>query len=483
MAKNMANAPIVSPDVLKHTVGDPRTYPSVTSGLSNIPKDNVLTGGDNKGNQFVSSGIGNSSTEESIAMETSSGVSREWSLEADISMSVTSFGAKTGVNFGAGYVGSETITSTSSTTRSGSVAAVPTGYSNYQFQWSLVAYDYDLGTNGSHQQFPVISYLVKPLGAIAPAQPDNLVAKTNGLGSALLQWDEITPSSGSPATGYVISRSDNGGATYTNIGTTTSTQKSTYSDSGLNDGKMYYYKVAAYYGNPSASAGIPTDPVSVTALSVSKISISAQPAKLAYNNGDALNLDGLEVAMNFSDGSSMQVKTSDFANVKLSVSLANSPVSLTTDFVLSATESGTPITVTYTPSRLTAYTNPLTIKANTSADFAVQLQFNAGGQNNASKLLPNQQLYATANITNNKNIPQSLILVVALYDADGQMVNYSAAYYYIQALSAVQIDTSNSKFTLPANVSGYTAKAFVWDGTDIMSSSLIPLCNPVQITD
>lgn len=492
VAKNIANAPIISSDVLKHTVGDPRTYPSSTNGLSNIPKDNILTGGDGKGNQFVSSGMGNSSTEESITTGTSSGVAKEWSVETDVSASFTAFGIKSGRDYGAGYEGSETITSTSSTTRSGSVAAVPSGYSNYQFLWNLVAYDYDIGTNGHHQEFPVISYLVKPIDTIPPAQPDNLVVKTNGLGSALLSWNEITPSPVSPVTGYVISRSDDGGTNYTNIGTidtAMSTKMSSYTDSGLQDGKVYYYKVAAYNLNPSTTAGIPTDSVSLTALSVNNISIAKQPDKLVYNNGDKLDLSGLEATMNFSDGTSMKAEASDFAQSKLSVSLGslpvdllNVPMSFKTDFILSAAETGTPITVTYTPTGLTATTNTLTVKANASTALAVQLQFNVGGQNNAAKLLPNQQLYVTANITNNQNIPQNLILMVVLYDANGNMANFSIKPGCIQALNAVQIDTSNNKFMLPANVSGYTAKAFIWDGTDITSSSLIPLCYPVQIT-
>jgi hypothetical protein len=113
---------------------------------------------------------------------------------------------------------------------------------------------------------------------------------------------------------------------------------------------------------------------------------------------------------------------------------------------------------------------------------AVQLQFNVAGQNNAEKLLPNQQLYAMASIANNQSIPQNLILMVVLYDTNGNMVSYAVTPSSIQALKAVQIDTSDNKFTLPADVSGYTAKAFIWDGTDITSSSLIPLCYPVQIT-
>jgi hypothetical protein len=372
------------------------------------------------------------------------------------------------------------------------VAAVPSGYSNYQFLWNLVAYDYDIGTNGHHQEFPVISYLVKPIGTIPPAQPDNLVVKTKGLGSALLSWNEITPSPVSHVTGYVISRSDDGGTTYTNIGTidtAISTKMSSYTDSDLNDGKMYYYKVAAYYLNPSTSAGIPTDPVSVTSLSVNNISIAAQPTQLIYNNGDKLDLSGLEVTMNFSDGTSMKAEASDFAQSKLSVKLGslpvdllNVPMSLKTDFILSTAETGTPITVAYTPSGVSGSTNPLTVKANDSAALTVQLQFNVGGQNNAAKLLPNQQLYVTANIANNQNISQNLILMVVLYDANGNMESFAIKSGCIQALNAVQIDTSNNKFMLPANVSGYTAKAFIWDGTDITSSSLIPLCYPVQIT-
>lgn len=553
VAKNLPNAPYISSDVLQHTVGDPRTYPSSTKDLTNIKDGQVLIGGDNRGNQFVSSGIGNSSTEESITTSTSSGVTKEHSVDVDISITVTVLAAKGGVNFGAGYMGSETITNTSSTTRTGSVAAVPKEYKNYQFQWSLVAYDYDAGTNGHRQQFNVISYLVKSLGQIPPAQPDNLVANTSVLDRVSLTWNQVKPTSGSPVTGYVISRSDDG-ANFTDIATTASIYTCFYNDYDIKEGKRYDYKVAAYCGS-AASSGIPTDPVSVTALSVSNISISGQPDKLTYKNGDELKLDGLMVAMKYSDGRSTEVSASRFAVSNLSVSIGGLPVNLPVDadtagvisanggakiapmvpgdipggpagvpggstnappigpvkrpggptntpespanttgeskkepvsyktgFILSAAETGMPITVTYNPTGLTALTKPLTVIADTSTALAVQLQFNVAGQNDAAKLLPNQQLYATANIANNQSITQNLLLMVVLYDTNGNMVNYAIAPGCIQAQKAVQIDTSNNKLALPADVSGYTAKAFIWDGTDITSSSLIPLCYPIQIT-
>lgn len=485
-AKNITNAPIVSSAVLNHTVGDPRTYPSSTTGLTNVTGSNVLTVAGKNNSAFTSSGSDSTLTSQSISIGSSSGTSIEASVENEISISVTVFGAKAGVKFGAGEVSSETTTTSNSTTFDGSVAGIPTGYSNYQFQWALVVYDYKLIAGTSSQTFTVLSYMVKPSGTtLPPAVPNSFAATSKSLGTTTLSWNPVISISPYVVTGYKISRSTDGGATYSPLTTiaepsadsisptssTTSTNPispMSYTDTGLQSNTTYYYKIETYN---NTFDGLTADPVSVLPLSVQSITVKTQP-NLKYTNGDLLNLLNLTVDLNLSDGSSTIVNFGNFGTNNLSVNIADGTP-------LSASQSGQPIIITYTPSGLTANTNNLTVNASTSNTFAVNFVFNVGKTSNATKLSPNVLLSVSASVVNNQAVSQNMIFMVVLYDANGNMVN---DYFVSSQVSANSSKMLTGGLTLPSNVTGYTAKASVWDGTDILSSSLIPLCDSAQIT-
>jgi hypothetical protein len=106
--------------------------------------------------------------------------------------------------------------------------------------------------------------------------------------------------------------------------------------------------------------------------------------------------------------------------------------------------------------------------------------FTVGTAADATTLSPNAALSVTANVTNSQSSSRNMILVLILYDAGGNLVNYSCTSATVAANSFSTI--TGKGFTLPSSVTGYTAKAIICDGTDIMSSSLTPLFDSEQIS-
>jgi len=76
------------------------------------------------------------------------------------------------------------------------------------------------------------------VSATTQAAPDNVIAKTNSVSSVIVNWDSVPG-----ATEYYIYRSTSANDTYTQIGTST---KTSYINTSLSVGAIYYYKVAAY---------------------------------------------------------------------------------------------------------------------------------------------------------------------------------------------------------------------------------------------
>lgn len=73
---------------------------------------------------------------------------------------------------------------------------------------------------------------------------------------------------------------------------------------------------------------------------------------------------------------------------------------------------------------------------------------------------------------------QEALLILALYDGDGTMVNMS---YISRMIPAGGSESFHAGFLLPGNVSGYTAKAMVWQGSDLSNTNMMPISNVVEI--
>ena len=121
-----------------------------------------------------------------------------------------------------------------------------------------------------------ITLFVIPTGSVAPppAAPTGLAAKV-GNGTVTLAW---TASGG--ATSYTVKRGTVSGGPYSTLGTVTSPSPTSYTDSGLTNGKTYYYVVTASNSegtspNSAQLAATPLNPPTFT----SSATASPNPVK------------------------------------------------------------------------------------------------------------------------------------------------------------------------------------------------------------
>ncbi|MDU0201060.1 beta-L-arabinofuranosidase domain-containing protein [Paenibacillus sp. MAH-36] len=98
---------------------------------------------------------------------------------------------------------------------------------------------------------------------------------------------------------------------------------------------------------------------------------------------------------------------------------------------------------------------------------------------NMSSLQGSQTLTATVTGTNKGSAAVSSLVTLALYDAAGKLVDKSQVSKSVTHGAPVTLSTN---LTLPANVTGYTAKVLVWDGTDLQTSHLQPLSGAAELT-
>ncbi|NLY43233.1 MAG: endo-1,4-beta-xylanase [Clostridiaceae bacterium] len=105
--------------------------------------------------------------------------------------------------------------------------------------------------------------------------------------------------------------------------------------------------------------------------------------------------------------------------------------------------------------------------------------FNIGTEFNMEYLIPNKVLDAKVNAKNNGSEDYQVLVILALYDPEGRMVNVS---YISKQIVAGSTEEMNAGFILPEDVTGYKAKVFVWEGQDLENSSMTPLSNVSEIS-
>ena len=125
VAGTISTIPSVN-EVFSHKVGDPRTYPSSVSGLSNVEGAEVQLGmsGDDYGN-FVGVGIGNNVTEQGISVTQGKSRTLENKFEVKFTMTGGGGGFYIGGSGALVYTYSSTKSSEESTVYSGWVAGLP----------------------------------------------------------------------------------------------------------------------------------------------------------------------------------------------------------------------------------------------------------------------------------------------------------------------------------------------------------------------
>jgi len=454
VAKTIKNAPIIGAEVLKHTVGNPRTYPLSSTGLSNVSGSDVLYAGSTEDTAFTSSGIGNSTIEQSITSANTKSKSFDYELSVEISFNMNVAGATLGTNLLAGYDRNVTVSSTQSTSRTGSVASIPTEYKQYQFNWALIAYNYQITTGDATQTFTVINYLVKPNGGFPPEVPKDFKVVNKGLGTINLSWREATA-----ATGYRIFRATSEAGPYTEVKNLAGNKTVTYSDTGVSSNQSYYYQIGAY----NAKEGMVSIPGHVTSLFVSGISVSTEP-KLTYEDGQALDLSSLRILLTINDGSTVLAPYNDFSRLSISTSLANG-------VALSTANSGTPITVEYAPDNKSVNSANLTVNAKNPYDFGLEVSFKVGSNAAPKVLEAGKVLQASATLTNRSTSKQDVLLIMTLYNNKGTM---EQAVYVTRNIAAGAKDVVTQQMTLPTDINGYSVKVFTWDGKSFTSTTLCP---------
>ena len=88
-------------------------------------------------------------------------------------------------------------------------------------------------------------------------------------------------------------------------------------------------------------------------------------------------------------------------------------------------------------------------------------------------------LRATVTISNTSASEQTGLMILALYDGEGKMVNYGSLGKSIRAGESEVFEVG---FRVPFEAGayeGYTAKVFVWDGTSMTNTNGMPLSKAI----
>lgn len=110
------------------------------------------------------------------------------------------------------------------------------------------------------------------------------------------------------------------------------------------------------------------------------------------------------------------------------------------------------------------------------------MEFTVDTTFSAARLVSNQMITAKVTATNVSSMSysgvQNVLLVVGLYDSNNTMVNVS---YISKGIPYHGTENLSAGFKLPADVTGYTVRAFMWDGTDMKDTNMIPYSNVTHL--
>lgn len=251
MARSLKKTEIGS-DIVSAVPGQPNTYRKNTNGLNN-----AKTLG---GNWIDAGGSGNGVVTQSITKSNTTGITTSLTHSFDVKAGAGAGGFVVGASLGGSTGKAQTVTNTESVTRSGTVASVPSKYSNdYGFQWQFMTWDAQI----DGYTVPVLSYLVKNVQQ-APSLPQNVdaVAETD---SITLTWE----AGFSSAEQYEIYRYLDSDKSYNYVGAVMGNKADengeyTYKITGLRPGMSYSYSLRSV-GDGKSSAY--TEPLTVVTAS------------------------------------------------------------------------------------------------------------------------------------------------------------------------------------------------------------------------
>ncbi|NLY43954.1 MAG: DUF1080 domain-containing protein [Clostridiaceae bacterium] len=123
-------------------------------------------------------------------------------------------------------------------------------------------------------------------------------------------------------------------------------------------------------------------------------------------------------------------------------------------------------------------TNELTIQIDNDGGEEPEEQFNISTSFNMDVLEANKTLIANIDVTNINSRKDSVLAIVALYDDQNRMVNFS---YISKKINIGQSVSLKAGFKLPKDVTGHKVQAFVWEGTSLVDTSMRPISNVVEL--
>lgn len=127
---------------------------------------------------------------------------------------------------------------------------------------------------------------VAPISPTAPSAPQNLAAKA-GNGQIALTWNQPASNGGSTITGYNIYRATVSGGEGTVPIATVGGAVTSYTNSGLTNGQVYYYKVTAVN---SVGESVASNEANATPQQTPTLSVSITTDKLSYTRGTTAHI-------------------------------------------------------------------------------------------------------------------------------------------------------------------------------------------------
>lgn len=97
---------------------------------------------------------------------------------------------------------------------------------------------------------------------------------------------------------------------------------------------------------------------------------------------------------------------------------------------------------------------------------------------NPPSIKSNALFFANVSVHNYTREEGPVMAIVALYGADGRMINVSYNSKVIESKGWVELTAG---FKLPSDVEGCMVKVFVWDGTRLEDSKMIPLSQIITL--
>lgn len=472
--KGMKNAPYVSDKVLHHTAGDPRTY---LTKMSPIPNFSNVKGQDTVDSGYkTSTGSGQGFATQTISEEQTSEKNYDVSLDYKASAEVNAGGATLGGSVGYGYSRSLGWSASNAKEFTGTVVSVPKDFSQYSYEWTLLTYNYQLPKQNGEvdpnaSECVVVNYAITPTyGDFPPALPTNFQVDSKKVipGGVSLKWDSVE---GASSYTLLKAKSANGSEPtdkdYIPVGTV---KETTYVAADLG-ADTSYFKVLAR--SMTDKQGMPTEePLIVKSIQPTGLTIKQQP-KNAYVEGEKLDVSALTCTLTYEGNITKDVEYKDFESCGLSV------LGLKNGDVLSSKQNNLVLTVNHADDKLLANMLPIVVDIPGLYNLVTSVVFKVGSKDNATQLEANQDLSATVTTRNLKNELQKVMVIVALYNEKGTMVQMS---WKAQNIPAMGTQTMTSGFKLPDVVNRHVVKVMIWDGSSFSDTLQSPQSSIVQLT-